>query len=49
MVERLVGDFESLDVVERTNSTYVISTLYDSHRALQSYSLETLLEVLTDE
>jgi DNA-binding Lrp family transcriptional regulator len=49
MVERLVSDFESLDIVERTNSTYVISTLYDSHRALQSYSLETLVEELTDE
>jgi DNA-binding Lrp family transcriptional regulator len=49
MVERLVSDFESLDIVERTNSTYVISTLYDSHRAFQSYSLETLVAELTDE
>ncbi|WP_458190285.1 Lrp/AsnC family transcriptional regulator [Haladaptatus sp. NG-WS-4] len=49
MVERLIGDFERIEEVERTNSTFVISTLRDTHRVLQSYSLETLLEELTEE
>jgi DNA-binding Lrp family transcriptional regulator len=49
MVERLISDFENLPEVERTNSTFVISTLKDSNRALESYDLETLLEELTDE
>ncbi|MFC6731664.1 MULTISPECIES: Lrp/AsnC family transcriptional regulator [unclassified Haladaptatus] len=48
-VERLITDFESLEEVERTNSTFVISTLRDSNRALDSYSLETLLDELAEE
>ncbi|WP_254537498.1 Lrp/AsnC family transcriptional regulator [Halomarina litorea] len=42
-VERLISDFEAIPEVERTNSTFVISTLKDSARSLQSYDLETLL------
>ncbi|MFC7153910.1 Lrp/AsnC family transcriptional regulator [Halomarina halobia] len=49
MVERLISDFEAIEEVERTNSTYVISTLRDTHNALQSYSLETLIEELAEE
>ncbi|MFC6834912.1 Lrp/AsnC family transcriptional regulator [Halomarina ordinaria] len=49
MVERLIRDFETIDEVERTNSTYVIATMRDTHNALQSYSLETLVEELADE
>ena len=49
MVERLISDFEALDAVERTNSTFVISTLKDSQRALEAYDLDTLLAELTDE
>ncbi|WEL16514.1 MULTISPECIES: Lrp/AsnC family transcriptional regulator [unclassified Halorhabdus] len=49
MVERLISDFEALDEVERTNSTFVISTLKDSHRALEAYELDTLLAELVDE
>ena len=48
MVERLIADFEALEEVERTNSTFVISTLKDSQRALESYSLETLLAELAE-
>lgn len=49
MVERLITDFETIEEVQRTNSTFVVSTLRDSHRALQNYSLETLLDELLDE
>lgn len=48
-VERLITDFETLEEVERTNSTFVVSTLRDSNRAFQNYSLETLLDELLDE
>ena len=49
VVERLINDFESIEEIDRTNSTFVISTLRDSHRALQSYSLETLIDELAEE
>ena len=47
MVERLATEFEDLEGVERTNSTFVISAI-EEREALQSYSLETLLEELVD-
>ncbi len=46
-VERLIGDFERLDGVDRTDSTFVISTI-EEREALQSYSLETLLDELVE-
>ncbi|WP_224268831.1 Lrp/AsnC family transcriptional regulator [Haloprofundus salinisoli] len=49
MVERLISEFEAIEEVDRTNSTYVISTLRDSQRVLQSYSVETLVEELAEE
>ncbi|WP_224449518.1 Lrp/AsnC family transcriptional regulator [Haloprofundus salilacus] len=49
MVERLISEFEAVEEVDRTNSTYVISTLRDSQRVLQSYSVETLIEELAEE
>ncbi|WP_136689570.1 Lrp/AsnC family transcriptional regulator [Halorhabdus amylolytica] len=48
MVERLISDFEALEEVERTNSTFVISTLQDSQRALEAYELDTLLDELVE-
>jgi DNA-binding Lrp family transcriptional regulator len=48
-VERLIRDFESIPEVERTNSTFVISSLRDSTRPLESYSLDTLLSELVDD
>jgi DNA-binding Lrp family transcriptional regulator len=48
-VGRLLREFETIPAVERTNSTYVIETLYDDARALSSYSLETLVELLADD
>jgi Lrp/AsnC family leucine-responsive transcriptional regulator len=48
-VERLISDFEALDPVDRTNSTFVIDRQKDSQRALESYSLESLLDALVDE
>ena len=48
-VERLIRDFESIPQVERTNSTFVIASLRDSSRPLDSYSLETLLDSLVDQ
>jgi DNA-binding Lrp family transcriptional regulator len=47
-VERLIRDFESIPEVERTNSTFVIASLRDSARPLQSYGLDSLLEALVD-
>ncbi|MFC6726043.1 Lrp/AsnC family transcriptional regulator [Halobium palmae] len=48
-VERLISDFEGIPEVQRTNSTFVVSTLRDTQRALGSYSLETLEAELTEE
>ncbi|WP_049924958.1 Lrp/AsnC family transcriptional regulator [Halopiger goleimassiliensis] len=48
MVERLVAEFEQLEGVERTDSTFVISAI-EERDALQSYELETLLEELIDD
>ncbi|WP_435335506.1 Lrp/AsnC family transcriptional regulator [Haloarchaeobius sp. TZWWS8] len=49
MVGRLIRNFEEVPDVERTNSTYVIDTLWDDSRGLRSYSLETLLEEFTED
>ncbi|QSG06174.1 DNA-binding transcriptional regulator, Lrp family [Halapricum desulfuricans] len=48
-VERLIRDFEMIDEVDRTNSTYVISTDREFTRGIESYSLETLVETLVEE
>jgi Lrp/AsnC family leucine-responsive transcriptional regulator len=48
-VERLISDFEALEVVDRTNSTFVIDRQKDTPRPLSSYSLDTLVEKLADE
>jgi len=48
-VERLISDFEALAPVDRTNSTFVIDRQKDSQRALESYSLDSLLDALVDE
>ena len=48
-VERLISDFESIEGVERTNSTFVISSLREVNNPLESYGLETLVEELADE
>ncbi|MGZ0746398.1 Lrp/AsnC family transcriptional regulator [Haloparvum sp. AD34] len=47
-VERLIGDFEAIPEVERTNSTFVISALRDEPRAPATYDVETLVEELTE-
>lgn len=47
-VERLIADFESIPEVERTNSTFVISTLRDESRAPATYDLETLTNALAE-
>lgn len=43
-VERLISDFEALDEVARTDSTFVIERELDSQYPLQQYSEETLIE-----
>lgn len=48
-VGRLITDFETVEGVERTNSTYVIDELHDDPRGLSSYDLDTLLETLVDD
>ena len=47
-VERLIADFESIPEFERTNSTFVVSTLRDESRAPATYDLDTLTEALVD-
>lgn len=48
-VERLIREFEAIEEVDRTNSTFVIDPLRDGQRVLQSYSLDTLLDELVEE
>ncbi|MEF8800489.1 MAG: Lrp/AsnC family transcriptional regulator [Halolamina sp.] len=48
-VERLIREFEDIDEVDRTNSTFVIRSLRDGQRPLSSYSLDTLVEMLAEE
>jgi DNA-binding Lrp family transcriptional regulator len=48
-VERLISDFEAIPEVDRTNSTFVVARQKDTARPLQSYSLDSLLEALSDE
>ncbi|MFC4248738.1 Lrp/AsnC family transcriptional regulator [Natribaculum luteum] len=47
-VERLISEFEDLDQVDRTNSTFVIERELDSHYPLQQYSEETLMNDLIE-
>jgi len=46
-VERLISDFEELEEVAKTDSTFVVDRALDSHYPLQQYSIETLLENLS--
>ncbi|MFW5937657.1 MAG: Lrp/AsnC family transcriptional regulator [Halanaeroarchaeum sp.] len=48
-VERLIREFETIDQVERTNSTFVITPLREGQRILESYSIETLVDELADD
>lgn len=50
MVERLIEDYESIEEIHRTSSTFVISTIKDESRPLCDFELETLsgLELATD-
>lgn len=48
-VERLIRDFEAIEEVERTNSTFVVTPLRDGQRALGSYRIETLIDELADD
>lgn len=47
-VERLISEFEALDEVARTDSTFVIERELDSQYPLQQYSEDTLLEELVE-
>ena len=48
-VERLVEDFEAISEIERTSSTFVISTEKNETDPLADYDIETLIEMLTDD
>jgi DNA-binding Lrp family transcriptional regulator len=48
-VERLVSTVEAVQAVRRTNARVVMDAAADLDRPLQSYSTETLVEVLVDE
>ncbi len=45
-VERLVERFEATDEIQRTSSTFVISTVKSESNAVADYELETLLDLL---
>jgi len=47
-VEGLISDFEDLDEVARTDSTFVIERELDSQFPLQQYSETTLTETIAD-
>ncbi|MDZ7850911.1 MAG: Lrp/AsnC family transcriptional regulator [Halodesulfurarchaeum sp.] len=47
-VERLIADFESIPEVDRTTSTFVVSTMRDESRAPATYDLETLTDALVE-
>ncbi|MFD1514512.1 hypothetical protein [Halomarina rubra] len=47
-VERLVSDFEALEEVAQTDSTFVIGRTLDTYHPFQQYDIESLLEGLTD-
>lgn len=47
-VERLISDFEKIDEVVRTTSKYTITTVKNEPRAINTYSLDTLVETLAD-
>jgi len=47
-VKRLISDYENLDEVARTDSTFVIERELDSHYPLQQYKEETLVEALAE-
>lgn len=46
MVEGLISDFEAIDEVMRTRSTFAISTIKDEPRLLKNYSEEKLKSIL---
>jgi DNA-binding Lrp family transcriptional regulator len=50
MVEQLIEDYESIEEIHRTSSTFVISTIKDESSPLCDFELETLsgLELATD-
>lgn len=43
-VTDLIADYEAIDEVERSSSTYVILTIKDQPNSLLNYELETVLE-----
>lgn len=48
-VERLISNFEELEEVARTNSTFVIDRELDSHYTFQNYKEQTLVDELIKE
>ena len=48
-VERLISDFEALDHVDRTNSTFAVARELDATRPLQQYDEASLVEALAEE
>ena len=45
-VEDLVGEFERIDEVERTSSTFVIKTIKNEPNPINDYPTESLIEML---
>ncbi|MFB6177502.1 MAG: Lrp/AsnC family transcriptional regulator [Halobaculum sp.] len=48
-VERLITEFEEIEAVDRTNSTFVVTRELDTTHPLQSYEESTLVAMLADE
>jgi DNA-binding Lrp family transcriptional regulator len=47
-VERLIGDFEKIDEVQRTESKFTITTIKNEPRVIHTYSLDKLEETIVD-
>lgn len=45
-VEELVGEFEAIDEIEQTSSTFVIKALKDEPAPLNDYHVEDLVDIL---
>lgn len=49
MVEDLIAAYERIDEVERTSSSFTITTIKDERTPLRNYDLETLVDLVSEE
>lgn len=49
MVEELIAAYEGIEEIERTSSSFTITTIKDEHTPLRDYELETLVDLISDD